>query len=123
MKDISFIRIDPKTRKVTFGIFPDVLEGPAKLVQEVYLALIGRLNVFLFNFSGAAEAHVLKVINDVENAIRSSQLSSEQQLPLNERLASIEVTNINFVNNELNIELAIIAESRQRTILNLSQGE
>jgi len=120
MRDLSFIRIDPKTRKVTFGLFPEIISGPQKFVQEIYLKLVAKMSPFLRANRAADSSNIMKAINDAETEIKQAQLQAEVLPEKNERLSKIIVNRVQFVENTVELELTIVAESAATTTLNFN---
>lgn len=115
MKDLALIRINPVTNKIEFGLYPEMLAGVGKLIQEVYLALLSRLSFLLREQSQVTESRVFGILKDIERTILDNQ--AETTLPPHEKLNRLEIKAINMEEGTLSVELDVISEARSTPVV------
>lgn len=113
--DISFIRIDPQTREVQFGLYPEPLRGVSRLVQEVYLQLVDTFDILLRNMQFAEEV-INQAVKNIESTIKANQ-AQDPDLPLQLQLKSLIVRKVERQETNLSATIEVIAMSGASTVI------
>ncbi|MEM5810434.1 MAG: hypothetical protein QXP66_00865 [Candidatus Aenigmatarchaeota archaeon] len=108
MKDVAFIKVNPKDSKIEFGLFPQILTGIDKLVQEVYLALLQAFQPLLSANIKINESDIFNIVKLVEETVLLNQAGA--QLPINERLSRLVIKSVEIIGTDIKLDLNMITE-------------